>query len=195
MARKKDGLHPILILLGLIVFIIAKIVDFIADNIIPILIILGFGAGIFLVYYLLKQRNKQKIKSQPNKKSTKQINVPLASTSITEEPKPDNSEFDIIPQDIDLSIDESETKETETTISTITNKEDENIVKEKYNDSITILKNDYSELNQSMTETVDEEIKSYAKAKYPHDSEMQEYTTRNNYSQKSLCQNFKTQNQ
>jgi hypothetical protein len=176
MARKKDGLHPILILLGLIVFIIAKIVDFIADNIIPILIILGFGAGIFLVYYLLKQRNKQKIKSQPNKKSTKQINVPLASTSITEEPKPDNSEFDIIPQDIDLSIDESETKETETTISTITNKEDENIVKEKYNDSITILKNDYSELNQSMTETVDEEIKSYAKAKYPHDSEMQEYT-------------------
>ena len=78
MARKKDGLHPILILLGLIVFIIAKIVDFIADNIIPILIILGFGAGIFLVYYLLKQRNKQKI--DKTNKCTARFNVYYGGT-------------------------------------------------------------------------------------------------------------------
>ena len=102
MARKKDGLNPILILLGLIVFIIAKIVDFIADNIIPILIILGFGAGIFLAYYLLKQKNKQKIKRQPNKKSTKQVKVPLAPMTFVENPKTDISDksaIDLVPTD------------------------------------------------------------------------------------------------
>ncbi len=68
MARKNDGLHPILLLLGFIAFMITKIVDFIAENLIPILTIMGVGLSILLVYRIIKKSNTQKLKKQPNSK-------------------------------------------------------------------------------------------------------------------------------
>jgi hypothetical protein len=104
MAKKNDSIPPILILLGFVVFIIAKLVEFITENIVPILTILGIGLGIFLVYYILKQRNKQKAKRQSNKKSTNQTNTPIVSETIVEKQKTNysgNSVFDIDRKDVD----------------------------------------------------------------------------------------------
>ena len=104
MAKKNDSIPPILILLGFVVFIIAKLVEFITENIVPILTILGIGLGIFLVYYILKQRNKQKAKRQSNKKSTNQTNTPIVSETVVEKPKTNysgNSVFDIERKDVD----------------------------------------------------------------------------------------------
>lgn len=100
MAKKNDSFYLILILLGFVVFIITKLVEFIAENIVLILIILGIGYGVFFVYCILKQETKR----QPNKKSTKQTNIPLYSETIVDKQKTnylDNSIIDINRKDID----------------------------------------------------------------------------------------------
>ncbi|HZL11246.1 MAG TPA: tellurite resistance TerB C-terminal domain-containing protein [Prolixibacteraceae bacterium] len=112
MAKNNNSLHPILILLGFVALIITKLVEFITENIIPILTILGLGFGVFLVFYIFKQRINLKEKRQPNKKSTKQSNVSLSSTTAlmtSENPKNNNyldqTIIDVNAESFDLSID------------------------------------------------------------------------------------------
>lgn len=176
MAKKNDSLPPILILLGFVVFIIAKLVEFIAENIVPILTILGLGLGIFLVYYILKQRNRQKAKT--NKKSTKQTNIPLVSETVVEKQKTDysnNSVIDINRKDVD----ELSPQILETTIPNITDKDIEKVVIKEYIDDNITNESTYDEqvLSESInTKTIDEEIKKIAEREYPKDLFMQEHT-------------------
>jgi hypothetical protein len=178
MAKKNDSIPPILILLGFVVFIIAKLVEFITENIVPILTILGIGLGIFLVYYILKQRNKQKAKRQSNKKSTNQTNTPIVSEIVVEKQKTNYSGNSVI--DIDRKdVDELTPQKFETSIPNIAGKEIEKVVAKEYLDDNIISESAYVEkvLSESIhTKIIDEEIKKIAEREYPNDLFMQEHT-------------------
>ena len=184
MARKKDSLHPILILLGFIIYIIAKLVEVITENILPILTILGVGLGIFLVYNILKQRNKQKVetKRQPNQKSTKQPNIPLASKIAKEKPETHFSNKSIIdfnPNDIGLSVDKSSQSKIETSNPIITDKEDEKVVEKVHPNDNFMQENTNKRQIESksfMEKATDEEIRKFVIEEYPEDFFMQEHT-------------------
>lgn len=178
MAKKNDSIPLILILLGFVIFIIAKLVEFITENIVPILIILGIGLGIFLVYYILKQRNKQKAKRQSNKKSTNQTNTPIVSETVVEKQKTNYSGNSVI--DIDRkNVDELTPQKFETSIPNIADKEIEKVVAKEYLDDNILSESAYVEkvLSESIhTKIIDEEIKKIAEREYPNDLFMQEHT-------------------
>ena len=181
MAKKNNSIHPILILLGFIALIITKLVEFITENILPILTILGLGLGTFLVYNILKQRNKQKAKRQPNKESTKQANVPFAIKNANEKPKNDYSDksaIDTKKRGIDLKVDELTSTKLEISTPIITDKKNEKFVVKEYTDNYITNESAFDEQIQAesiTTKTIDEEIRKYALTKYPKDHSLQEY--------------------
>ena len=87
MAKKKDSIHPIFIILAFFAFIIMKIFEFIIENIVIISSILFFALGIFLVYYIFNQRKNEKTKREVGRKSQQRKSVSIIQRFTNEKPK------------------------------------------------------------------------------------------------------------
>jgi len=110
MAKNNDSLPTILILLGFVVFIIAKLVEFIGENIVPILTILGFGLGFFFIYHILEQRNKKITEKEHTSDYFMQEHIDKEQVVLAPHEKqivnkqPDETIIDINNENFDLTI-------------------------------------------------------------------------------------------
>lgn len=162
MARKNDGFYTVLILLGFFVFIIAKIVEFIAQNMTIILLILSIVVSVIFVYYIFKKWNKQKIENSENsiidieQKDVDELSpVSLIETCITKI-KDIEIEEKVIKDDVDFNIKNRSAND-----------------EQKFSDSIICKK-------------VEEEIINYKISKYQNQHDKQQYNYIKHAEEKSI---------